>query len=300
MNLDILVGSVKDVENKHKKTVTANNKAIAKYKKTKEKLDDIGINNIIANIATLAINEDDEYVQDIGSNVSYLQREYFNKANREAKDNVKYQFSVDKELAELKNISKRICSKKLFSYLSSYEKSILVCRNIEYELSQIEKDIKTAKYVFTIDGVNICKTISEKQSELKELIAELINSERSPNSILKFINKCEVILTSTEKLLSHEYLSEASGLPRDKRYVSIKKLERINFSIHEIFDSGQDFVVFGEAGAGKTTTLQFYARRKIENNEKKVVLYIPLARSFYKLEFLKLLNLIMWSICLRL
>ena len=141
-------------------------------------------------------------------------------------------------------------------------------------------------YNITIDGGNICSAISENQNNLKGLIAKLVNTDRSPSTILEFIDKCEAILTRTEKLLNHEHISEAAGLPSDKRYVNITKLDRINFSIHEVFDSGQDFVVFGEAGAGKTTTLQFYARRKIENNEKEVVLFIPLARSFYKLDVL--------------
>lgn len=47
-------------------------------------------------------------------------------------------------------------------------------------------------------------------------------------------------------------------------------------SAHSIFDSGVNVALFGEAGAGKTTTLQSYAKDFSSKNE--VLLYLPLNR----------------------
>ena len=284
MDVDILVENTTTIEANFNKSILSNNKLIDRKAKLNNKLDEIGINNTIYNIAEIAVCENDEEVQDAGNIIESIISKITNENTSTIKDYIKYKRVLDSEIKKINDLSHVISSTKLVNYLGIYDKQVAKYKALEIEIRQIEADIKTPKYTFTINGNNICIAILSKQEKLKTLIAKITNNVRTAEIISMFIQDCESILTSTEKLLSHEYLSESAGLSSDKKYVSVSKLDRINFSIHEIFNSGRDFVVFGDAGAGKTTTLQFYARSVIEANRKELVLYIPLARSFYKLD----------------
>jgi predicted NACHT family NTPase len=285
-NLNIMVDKIIEVERSYKRVVLQNDKLIKKRKKALNALDNIGIETIISSIADLAVAENNEEIQEIAYKLREIEKTYERAENRIIKDRSKYTKDVEIEISNLKSNISHIVGKKLLGYIDLYETAKQNYRQIELELVNIGKQIRAPMYEFTIDGHNVCNFISKNQNTLKCATTELLNSDRTPSKVSSFIDVCQKVLNSTEKVLSHEYLSEAAGLPKDKHYVNMSNLDRINFSIHEIFDTGKDFVVFGEAGAGKTTTLQFYARKKIENNDKDVVLYIPLARSFYKLNLL--------------
>lgn len=284
MKVDIFNEKIKDIESTYKRDARAVDKALQKYKAKKAKLDEIGIINIISNITEQANCEDNEDIQDAIANMVGVIFDYKKLDSRSLNDYIEFTNAIENEINELKKLRKNITNSKLHKYLEHYDNAITKYRHLEEELNELEHEIKVAKYHATINGENICNTIKQNQINLKKLITELLTNQRTPVKVLQFITHCQQILTSTEKLLRNDSLSEASGLSKDRRYVSIDKLDRINFSIHEIFDSGSDFVVFGEAGAGKSTTLQSYARKMIESNAKEVVLYIPLAKSFYRLD----------------
>jgi len=55
--------------------------------------------------------------------------------------------------------------------------------------------------------------------------------------------------------------------------------DRISLSIQDVFNTGINAALYGEAGAGKTTTLQVYSKNEIEkNDDSKNVYYFPLNR----------------------
>ncbi|GFE59561.1 NACHT domain-containing NTPase [Geobacter sp. AOG2] len=286
MGIDILVEKIKDIEKRYNRDILAINKAVTKVNKLKNALDEIGVSNVINSITDLVADEENDCIQSIAYRMKEITSNYYRIGSKNLDDYIEYTNQIDDEIYELKKITKKIVGTKLLNYLAFYDKTLKKSKKIENELSDMQRKVNDVRYIATINGPSLCSAIADNQKHLKEEVSNLLKNERTPSKVLEFITKCELILKNTEKLLNYEYLSEAAGLSSDMRFVSIDKLDRINFSVHEIFDSGQDFVIFGEAGAGKTTTLQSYARKTIETSRKEVVFYIPLARSFYRLEII--------------
>jgi Cdc6-like AAA superfamily ATPase len=52
--------------------------------------------------------------------------------------------------------------------------------------------------------------------------------------------------------------------------------ERLDIHLDSVFKTGLNIAVLGEAGSGKTTSLQMYAKQLLERNSEEFVIYLPL------------------------
>lgn len=52
--------------------------------------------------------------------------------------------------------------------------------------------------------------------------------------------------------------------------------ERLDIHLDSVFKTGLNIAVLGEAGSGKTTSLQMYAKQLLEKNSERFVIYLPL------------------------
>lgn len=102
-------------------------------------------------------------------------------------------------------------------------------------------------------------------SEVRGLLDEVNNLLRCLDNLLR--NDCRVIKVD---------LIKSEGF---------KKV--LNVSAHAIFDAGCNVALFGEAGAGKSTTLYVYAERLYKSKkDEELVLFVPLNRVVSKLNAL--------------
>lgn len=103
---------------------------------------------------------------------------------------------------------------------------------------------------------------------------EYINDKKKNVDILLFLSETQKILNVLDILLN----KDEDG----KKFIHIinkpdKYSDGLSISPFELFDCKHDIAVYGGAGAGKTTTLQMYVRKLINEKNSKVI-YIPLNR----------------------
>lgn len=145
------------------------------------------------------------------------------------------------------------------------------------ESAKYTADLPT--YHITIDGHELAARLEDKQRWLVSQI-EAFNEEEPPMPVLRqFLLECEQLFGQVEEVLESRSICESIGISKEQECVNPAKFKRISLSIHSIFDTGLNIAVFGDAGAGKTTSLQMYAKRRLERNaDSDLTIFAPLAR----------------------
>lgn len=127
------------------------------------------------------------------------------------------------------------------------------------------------------------------QSGLSELVLKMRNQlpchtdcindlMASDSEIQSSIFNAHSILETLDKIVTNKVIEPivlfdrtSKGLLRDRQSLCIK------IPFRNILAAGINVAVFGEAGAGKTTTLQMVAFRQLSESSDRIVLYLPLA-----------------------
>lgn len=155
---------------------------------------------------------------------------------------------------------------------------------IRSKTRKLKETINEPVYKFKFDGSPLVKALKQAQDSIKKQG----NDIRVNNDIKRlkgYLEKCSKLFGTIDTILANTNISTAVVLQNEQKYCSTNAMPKFNISIHSVFDTGMDIAVFADAGAGKTTSLQAYAKRKLENpNESELYLFIPLARSITALE----------------
>lgn len=134
--------------------------------------------------------------------------------------------------------------------------------------------IERPKYIVNIDVDNIRDTLNAYKTEYIESV-KLINSGSLGQSKLpKFLTKTEEHLSFISTI--HNKSSILNSIIQLTYSRSFN--DRVSISPHDIFSSRHDIAVYGNAGVGKTTTLQVYA----ETSGIDSLYYVPLNRVLSK------------------
>lgn len=150
---------------------------------------------------------------------------------------------------------------------------------------------------------DVFRSENERLLILKKIIPPpTINAKTDPAAFIKRINsKIRRAEYFIQKLNTHSLtcsetktiLDEINALLRTIDVATNHNQSVVNFSIsqgsknknvldisaHSIFDSGCNIAIYGEAGAGKTTTLHMYADKLYQNRQSgQITLFLPLNR----------------------
>jgi hypothetical protein len=125
--------------------------------------------------------------------------------------------------------------------------------------------------------------IQTRLTEHKALIRRTITSfnKRRPSlaELRKFVLDSNRVFNALDECLSEPSVFLIDKVLGGQRFVAPERLPRFALSVHDVFDSGVDVCVLGEAGAGKSTTLHMYAHKCARHSDgNQLVLYLPLAR----------------------
>jgi hypothetical protein len=143
------------------------------------------------------------------------------------------------------------------------------------EMKKIEGTCKSISYQVPINGAIISNYLNETKTnildgilsinksegrvELSDLLRDIDNASRASKILFKNWNHSNI--------LSFKSCSKATT--------------RMKISVHDIFKSGVDLLVLGDAGAGKTTSLQVFAKKQnASKNDSNITFYLPLAKIF--------------------
>jgi len=144
--------------------------------------------------------------------------------------------------------------------------------------------IPEPKYNTPLNDGPVSTTINSNIKDLAAKLHQLNNRELTNNEIRFILDKVNTLLRCIDNL--------TTILKSDTLTVSLEKSvslsSELDISAHTIFDSGCNIAIYGEAGAGKSTTLYVYAEKLYKNKiPSEEVLFIPLNRITNKLNKLE-------------
>ena len=187
---------------------------------------------------------------------------------------------------EIKSIEFKLFGKsESTEAISEYLRLLRGTIKLENRKDKITKATSEPTYNVTIDGQQLADRFRERQGWLASQIRAFNDKEPSILSLRQFLYECEQLFEQVEETLADWRIAESVGVRRGQKYAKLAKFRRISISIHSIFDTGLNIAVLGEAGAGKTTSLQIYAKRRLEKDaESELTIFAPLARVVATLE----------------
>ena len=136
-------------------------------------------------------------------------------------------------------------------------------------------ELQEPEFFFDLNGYVLAEKLLEKQKWLSLRDVKDI----SVISTKKLIEECLVLYKKTDIFLSNKYIANALGFAENTINAQPENITKLNIPIHKVFDTRMNIFLLGEAGAGKTTTLQAYAKTKSNiTNSGEFCIYWPLAR----------------------
>jgi predicted NACHT family NTPase len=112
---------------------------------------------------------------------------------------------------------------------------------------------------------------------IEERVTLFNSSPPNEAELRKFLESCQKIFNIVGKLLIDRRVAESVGLNSSAAIKMEVAKWRLKLPIHDVLQTGLNIVVLGDAGAGKTTSLQMYALRNIAD-EGSLTVYTPLGR----------------------
>ncbi|CAI0915243.1 NACHT domain-containing protein [Serratia quinivorans] len=178
------------------------------------------------------------------------------------------------QLGKLQDESLKIITK----YSSDIISTLQAANELEEsKKSLVEKYHQEPKYILLFCHEKLNDWVLKKSETYLKRINE-INSDKHSVDIKYFLKEIQDTLTVLE--LFQGLSKEFDGILEIKKTKTDRK-DGISLSPFTLFDTRHDIAVYGGAGAGKTTTLQMYARKKIAENPATLI-YLPLNRIINK------------------
>lgn len=162
----------------------------------------------------------------------------------------------------------------------SVEQNLKKIKSTDKSIFEIMKVvISEPDYEFTLDCSEIAEQLIQKQFQLKNALLTFKNPDLHKAELRNLLIEFSELFEKLDILLHDKLISDAlNPVPKIIDLKSIDEL-RNHVPIFDIFRTGINVAILGEAGAGKSTTLEMYARQaNAENYKDKLTLYLPLTK----------------------
>ncbi|HEX3125785.1 MAG TPA: hypothetical protein VH394_00495, partial [Thermoanaerobaculia bacterium] len=167
---------------------------------------------------------------------------------------------VEKVNRDLKGVNEGIEGRVLFSQFPEEPPfGIYLGDFAKYEIceAKVLREKPDTSLVIDIDGVSLALALNAEREKVKAKVASLNLCVQNRAAELKaFLLDCSRLLDATGIILSNQLISKAVGITPETQYRTEAGKYRLRLPISEIFDTGVNLAILGEAGAGKTTSLQ--------------------------------------------
>lgn len=160
-------------------------------------------------------------------------------------------------------------------------KSILIAKNnYERHLKKAEKH--NAKkpdvfYEFNLSGAKIIEYLNGKRNYIISNIKKFNETQPSNDKLKNFLLESQAIISVCNNILQFREILEIINYNERIKLRSDYGETRLKIPISKLFDTRMNFILYGEAGAGKTTTLQMYAANNFTDNKISII-WLPLSR----------------------
>lgn len=113
----------------------------------------------------------------------------------------------------------------------------------------------------------ICYDHAQLISEIREAY-----SKKAVSRCLLLLEKMKLVSELVQKF--EPYINLQNAKPSSSTIIDLK------FNIEDLMMSGKNIILLGEAGSGKTTNLKNFTKRKLDNENEKLVLFTSLAKLY--------------------
>ncbi|MFT7640349.1 MAG: flagellar biosynthesis GTPase FlhF, partial [Pirellulaceae bacterium] len=142
-------------------------------------------------------------------------------------------------------------------------------------ISLKNQNISAPKYNFKICSPQVELWLKEQISSLHRGATRLDNPDGI--QIKGLLTAFELLVTSLRLLLKNQFTHRVAANREISALLTSLESVDLHIPIHMAFDAGLDLTILGSAGAGKTTALQMYARRRAElGTDAKLVIFVSL------------------------
>lgn len=187
---------------------------------------------------------------------------------------------ITKSVAEIHAESKALASKDV-TLLNSLIQTLTKANTQLNTLARLtESTYKEPRYEFTIIGSVLADALTQRQEWLSEQTRHLSSVSGNKEKILSFFLECQKLFDGVGIILDNPIFAKAIGISESQKYSNITAVcDRISMPIRSVFSTGIHCAVFGEAGAGKSTTLRIFAESASKSDgEQNLTLFLPLTR----------------------
>lgn len=158
--------------------------------------------------------------------------------------------------------------------LDKVEKEII---ELNGEFNDQKSREPVAEFELSVDSEIFVNQLDKKRIWIEGEIKE-INSNPVKSELLKsFLLTCKHIFEATDLLLKNRTFLGCISIEGASEIRVNFEQTRLRMTLDHVIDTGINLIVLGDAGAGKSTTLQMYARTRLSSG-KKSIYFIPLAQ----------------------
>lgn len=156
------------------------------------------------------------------------------------------------------------------------------------ELARVTPKVKRKPdYRLSIDGLALEQLLKKWKNFVAKGIDALSKKEITGVQTREFFEQCQSIFSTVGEIMDFRVLAEAVGIDGSQKYSFDSVMSRIHMPMREVFATGIDCAVYGEAGAGKSTTLFKYASDASQADlADEITLFLPLTRLLANLRIL--------------
>jgi hypothetical protein len=178
--------------------------------------------------------------------------------------------------------SQKIVRKPYLNRLETASAQILQLIEKHVQYCQLNDNYEN---IIRVNSVALAKWLQTQRQWICDNI-DRINRQKENNGALQaFLMRAHRLFITSDKILTclplAAILSEKleSSKAENAYGYDLCANERltIRIPIFRLFETGLNFSVYGHAGAGKTTTLQMYARYALESKLSPIVIFVPLS-----------------------
>ncbi len=199
------------------------------------------------------------------------------RANLEEDESKKKEFEREKKLQLLERSKTESKEKNALNVLktkiSKIENDLF---KKDEELNKLKTKKSKLRYNVELDGEKLAVEMNAKRLWIENMVKEYNDNKPTPIALNKFVEECNSIIDSASKIFDkkNSKFFNCLGFERDRKIRDNFESTRFRLSIDLIFNTGMNISVLGDAGSGKSTSLEMYAWNKKDSN--KIVIFAPL------------------------
>ena len=174
--------------------------------------------------------------------------------------------NIDKELRKDPSLKPRMIDerKNIIYKIKQIKQSIKIFdsdnEKILREIKLVDNKNNNIYLNVEIIGSNLAEQLIEKRTWIEKKILEINEGKVSKVFLKDFIYRCERIISTSAKILKSNNIDflECVGAKNNWKYTDSSNNIRLRLPITDIFDVGLNLSILGEAGAGKSTSLEMF------------------------------------------